>query len=70
MTKRARNQGIIVNVDWDSIQNKPADIGATEVTYENLDANGDVGMNPGQVAPGDHDHEIGDMVVLFENQIV
>lgn len=39
------------------------------ITFENLFANGDVGPGRDQVARGDHDHEIGDMVTLFNNVI-
>ena len=70
MTKRARNRSFIVNVDWDSIQNKPEGIGPESVTYEALNANGDVGNNEGQVAAGNHDHDVGDLVQLFNNALV
>ena len=40
------------------------------VTFEVLNINGDVGSGAGQLAPGNHDHEIGDMNVLFENQLI
>jgi hypothetical protein len=63
---RSRKQSILINVDWDHIQNKPI----SEVTFESLLANGDVGINADQVAPGNHDHEIGDMTVLFNNTII
>jgi len=43
---------------------------ADKVTYENLSANGDVGDNAGQVAEGNHDHEIGDVSLLFENSLI
>jgi hypothetical protein len=44
-------------------------IGATGVTFENLNANGDVGANADQVAKGDHAHSnyIGSAGVTFEN---
>jgi hypothetical protein len=67
---RARKQGILVNVNWDDIQNKPADLGSGAVTYENLAANGDVGSGADQVAQGDHDHDIGNQVLNFENALV
>lgn len=65
---RARKKGIVINVDWSQIENKPDEIGA--VTYETLAANGDVGSGATQVAQGDHDHEIGDMTLVFENALV
>jgi hypothetical protein len=65
---RARKQGISINVNWNQIEDKPDEIGA--VTFETLAANGDVGSQPGQVAEGNHDHEIGDMVLLFNNQLI
>jgi len=67
---RARKQGILVNTNWADIQNKPSDLGADQVTYENLNANGDVGNGADQVARGDHDHDIGNMVLVFENGLV
>lgn len=39
-------------------------------TFEALDFNGAVGAGPKQVARGDHDHEIGNMVLHFENQLI
>lgn len=41
-----------------------------EVSFEALNARGDVGPGPTQLAVGDHDHEIGDMVVVFENGLI
>lgn len=41
-----------------------------DVTFEVLFENGDVGSDPDQLAVGDHDHEIGDMVLVFENGLV
>lgn len=40
------------------------------VTFENLNANGDVGPGADQVAAGNHDHDIGDIVLWFENQLI
>ena len=40
------------------------------VTFEALLANGDIGYAADQVSPGDHDHEIGDMEILFENNLI
>lgn len=65
---RARKQGIVVNVDWSQIENKPGEIGP--VTYETLAANNDVGTGATQVAQGDHDHEIGDVTLIFENALI
>ena len=36
---RARKNGIIVNLNWDDILNVPSDLGADQVTYENLAGN-------------------------------
>lgn len=62
---RARKNSIVINVDWNNIANKPDEIGA--VTFETLNGNGDIGTGADQVAVGDHDHEIGDMIVLLNN---
>lgn len=67
---RARKNSILINTYWNDIQNKPINIGADQVTYENLAANGDVGTGAGQVAIGDHDHEIGNQVLIFENALI
>lgn len=40
------------------------------VTFEALEGNGDVGTGANQVARGNHDHEIGDMTVIFNNQLI
>ena len=40
-----------------------------KVTFETLNTNGDVGTGADQLAPGNHDHEIGDMELLFENAL-
>ena len=40
------------------------------ITFEALLANNDVGSGSDQVAAGDHDHDVGDLLVLFENRIV
>ena len=42
----------------------------TLITFENLLVNGDIGTASNQIAAGDHDHEIGDMNVLFENNLI
>ena len=65
---RARKQGIVVNVDWSQIENRPGEI--ESFTYETLAANGDVGTGATQVAQGDHDHEIGDVTLIFENALI
>lgn len=70
MTTRARKQGVLVNVNWADIPGKPQNIGADQVTYENLNLNGAVGSGATQVAAGNHDHEIGDVTLLFENQLI
>ena len=65
---RARKKSITINVNWNQIADKPDEIGA--VTFEVLNANGDVGTGADQVAKGDHDHEIGDMTLIFENALI
>jgi len=70
MTTRARKKSIRVDVDWENILNKPENLGEAAVTFEALDANGDVGEGATQVAAGDHDHEIGDVSLVFENALV
>jgi len=67
---RARKNGIIVNLNWDDILNVPSDLGADQVTYENLAANDDVGTDADQVAQGSHDHDVGNQVLNFENALV
>jgi hypothetical protein len=67
---RARKNGILVNLNWDDILNVPSDLGADQVTYENLNANGDVGTGADQVAQGNHDHDVGNQVLNFENALV
>ena len=37
---------------------------------DRIAANGDVGTGADQVAQGNHDHEIGDMTLIFENALV
>lgn len=39
------------------------------VSFDNLNANGSIGQASNQVAFGDHDHEIGDIDVFFENAL-
>ncbi len=41
-----------------------------EVSFEALNAKGDVGSGSDQLAVGDHDHEIGDMIIVFENGLI
>jgi len=41
-----------------------------DITMEKLEENGDVGPGHNQLAYGDHDHDLGNLVVLFENRIV
>jgi hypothetical protein len=43
---------------------------STLVVAQTLFDNNSVGSGSGQVAAGDHDHEIGDMVLIFNNSIV
>jgi hypothetical protein len=66
MKTRARKQGILINVDWDHIQNKPV----SEVTFESLQTNGDVGSGADQVAQGNHDHDVGDLSLWFQNKLI
>jgi hypothetical protein len=67
---RARKNSILINLNWEDVENVPSDLGADQVTYENLNANGDVGTGAEQVARGDHDHDIGNQVLNFENALV
>ena len=67
---RPRKQSILINVSWDDIQDKPTEFGAVSVTFENLDANGAVGTESDQVSRGNHDHDIGNMALFFENQLI
>ena len=67
---RARKQSILIITNWDDILNVPSDLGADQVTYENLNANGDVGTGADQVAQGNHDHDVGNQVLNFENALV
>jgi len=68
--KRAITGSIILNSNWDTMQNKPTILTIGNITYEALNANGDVGENAGQLATGNHDHEIGDISLIFENQLI
>ena len=67
---RARKQGILINLNWSDIQNVPSDLGADQVTFENLNANGDVGTGAEQVARGDHDHNVADLTLIFNNNLI
>lgn len=42
----------------------------SDITFEALMAKGDVGTGSDQLAIGNHDHEPGDLVVLFNNKII
>ena len=42
----------------------------SDITFEVLSANNDVGQGANQVAIGNHDHDVGNLQVLFENRIV
>lgn len=46
------------------------DDGDLSATFETLNALGDVGTGEDQLAIGNHDHEIGDMKLLFENNLI
>lgn len=67
---RARKNSILINLNWEDVENVPPDLGADQVTYEKLNANGDVGTGAEQVARGAHDHDIGNQVLNFENALV
>jgi hypothetical protein len=43
---------------------------STLVTAQTLIDNGSVGAGAGQVAAGDHDHEIGDITLIFNNALI
>ena len=64
-TSTATNRNVLVadGIDWESRALTEADIsdlgtyiGATDVTYENLSTNGDIGTGATQVSQGDHAH--------------
>jgi hypothetical protein len=58
-------------VAWDESSDQYIHVNAsTLVTYEILATNGDVGSEAGQLAKGDHDHEVGDLVLLFDNALI
>lgn len=58
-------------VAWDENADQYIHVDAsTLVTYEILSANGDIGPGSGQLAEGDHDHEVGDLVLLFDNALI
>lgn len=58
-------------VAWDENADQYIHVDAsTLVSYEILSANGDVGLEAGQLAAGDHDHEVGDLVLLFDNALI
>lgn len=56
-------------IDWISLDYYSTN-NAGVVTFENLLANGDIGSGADQVPAGDHDHDIGDIVLWFENQLI
>ena len=39
-------------------------------TFEALQESGDVGSGADQVAPGNHDHDIGNVTSIFENNLI
>lgn len=53
---RPRQTAIFVQTNWNDIADKPAILTPAEVTFENLDANGDIGSGAAQVAQGNHSH--------------
>ncbi len=65
---RARKNRIVVAIDWNSILNKPEI--PDNVTYETLQANGDVGTGADQLAVGNHDHDVGDLLSFFQNKLI
>lgn len=55
VTGRTDGDGIIYNQTTDQYEHE-ALAKIADVTFETIDANGDVGRNPDQFAPGDHTH--------------
>lgn len=58
---------------WDATTNKyihaaPGDL--IDVSFETLLAKGDVGQLADQLAIGNHDHDVGNLILLFENKII
>lgn len=41
-----------------------------DINFEELNNNGAVGSQANQVAAGDHDHEVGDLSLIFENKLL
>ena len=46
------------------------DLDLGQVNFEALEAIGDVGSGSDQLARGNHDHEIGNMALFFENKLL
>jgi len=64
---RADGKTLVYDAQTDSyLHEDPGDA----ITFEALSGNGDIGTGADQVARGDHDHDVGDLVVLFENQLI
>lgn len=45
-------------------------ISLEDITFETLLNNGNVGYGANQLAPGNHDHDVGNLALLFENRIL
>jgi len=67
---RSRKSSLLFVTRWEDIIGKPSSLGIDAVTFEALQANGDIGAGQDQVSPGDHDHEIGDVSLTFENALI
>ena len=67
---RSRKSSLLIVTRWEDIIDKPSSLGIDAVTFEALQANGDIGAGPDQVSPGHHDHEIGDVSLIFENALI
>ena len=67
----SQSDGKAIVYDADNDQYIHVDLlSLADITFEALDRNGDVGAGADQLAAGNHDHDLGDLVLLFNNRIV
>jgi hypothetical protein len=68
MASRADKRALVF--DESSDQYIHIDLIEEGVTFETLFAKDDVGPGSDQLAQGNHDHDVGDLTVLFDNKII
>lgn len=60
---------IVASLSYNDLTNKPTLLVAGDITYENLDANGDVGTGAGQLAIGNHNHNLNNLAEKSYNSL-